>query len=124
MTSTSADKIWPELNWADWSATGDTLHRYLQIAGKVRMMLTPLVNHWWNVTLYVTSRGLTTSPVPCGSRTFEIAFDFLGHQLIIETSDGAREQLPLRPMSVAVFYAEVMSRLERLGIEVHIWTMP
>lgn len=90
----------------------------------MRMVLTPLVNHWWNVTLYVTSRGLTTSPVPCGGRAFEIAFDFLDHQLIIETSDGARESIALRPMSVAAFYADVMSRLERLGIKVHIWAMP
>lgn len=86
--------------------------------------LSPLVNHWWNVTLYVTSRGLTTSPIPDGTRTFEIAFDFHNHQLRIETSDGTAEHLALVPMSVAQFYAEVMSRLEHLGIKVHIWTMP
>jgi Family of unknown function (DUF5996) len=115
---------WPALPLDEWSDTCETLYRWTQVVGKVRMALTPLVNHWWNVTLYVTSRGLTTSPVPCGSRTFEIAFDFLDHQVIIETSDGARESIALRSMSVAAFHAEVMSRLERLGIEVHIWAMP
>jgi hypothetical protein len=120
----STNSPWPDLPLSQWSETCETLHRWTQVVGKVRMALTPLVNHWWNVTLYVTSRGLTTSPVPCGSRTFEIAFDFLDHQMIIETSDGARESIALRPMSVAAFYADVMSRLERLGINVHIWTMP
>lgn len=115
---------WPALPLSEWSDTCETLYRWTQVVGKVRMVLTPLVNHWWNVTLYVTSRGLTTSPVPCGGRAFEIAFDFLDHQLIIETSDGARESIALRPMSVAAFYADVMSRLERLGIKVHIWAMP
>ena len=92
---------WPALPLGEWSDTCETLYRWTQVVGKVRMALTPLVNHWWNVTLYVTSRGLTTSPIPYGGCTFEIAFDFLDHQLTIETSDGAREQLALRPMSVA-----------------------
>src|SRR5262249_20330844 len=90
----------------------------------VRMALTPLVNHWWNVTLYVTSRGLTTSPIPCGARTFDIAFDFQNHRLEIACSDGQSEALALTPMSVADFYSELMSRLQRLGIAAHIWTMP
>jgi hypothetical protein len=94
------------------------------VVGKVRMAHTPLVNHWWNVTLYVTSRGLTTSPIPHASGTFEIAFDFLGHRLLIETSDGARESMELRPMPVAEFYSEVMARLEHIGAKTHIWTMP
>jgi len=94
------------------------------VVGKVRMAHTPLVNHWWNVTLYVTSRGLTTSPIPHGSGTFEIVFDFLDHRLLIETSDGARESLELRPMSVAEFYSQVMARLERVGASTRIWTMP
>jgi hypothetical protein len=115
---------WPALPLGKWSDTCETLHRWTQVVGKVRLALTPLVNHWWNVTLYVNSRGLTTSPIPCGNRTFEIALDFLDHHLIIATSDGLRERLALREMSVANFYAEVMSRLERLGIKVHIWTMP
>jgi uncharacterized protein DUF5996 len=88
------------------------------------MVRTPLVNHWWNVTLYVTSRGLTTSPIPAHARTFELVFDFHNHQLIFETSDGAVERLELTPMSVARFYSEVMTRLEHLGIKTHIWTMP
>jgi hypothetical protein len=94
------------------------------VVGKVRMAHTPLVNHWWNVTLYVTSRGLTTSPIPHGSGTFEITFDFLGHRLLIETSAGARESMELRPMPVAEFYSQVMGRLERVGAKTHIWTMP
>jgi len=88
------------------------------------MVLTPLVNHWWNVTLYVTSRGLTTSPIPYGTRAFDITFDFVDHQLLIETSDGATERMALASMSVADFYSEVMARLQRLGIKAHIWTMP
>jgi hypothetical protein len=115
---------WPGLPLADWSDTCETLHRWTQVVGKVRMAHTALVNHWWNVTLYVTSRGLTTSPIPHGSRTFEIAFDFLGHRLLIDTSDGAREEIQLQPMSVAEFYAEVMARLKRLGLGTRIWTMP
>jgi uncharacterized protein DUF5996 len=115
---------WPDLPLSAWVDTCETLHRWTQVVGKVRMVLTPLVNHWWNVTLYVTSRGLTTSPIPDGPRTFEILFDFHSHQLLIETSDGAVERLALAPMSVAQFYAEVMARLGRLGIKPHIWTMP
>ena len=115
---------WPSLPLAEWSDTCETLHRWTQVVGKVRMAFTPLVNHWWNVTLYVTSRGLTTSPIPDGTRTFEILFDFIDHHLRIETSDGATERIALRPTSVAEFYAEVMAGLERLGIQAHIWTMP
>src|SRR5215470_6010694 len=110
---------WPELPLASWSETCETLHRWSQIVGKVRMALTPLVNHWWNVTLYVTSRGLTTSPIPCGARTFDIAFDFQNHRLEIACSDGQMETLALTPMSVADFYGEFMSRLQRLGIAAH-----
>jgi uncharacterized protein DUF5996 len=115
---------WPNLPLAEWADTCDTLQLWTQVVGKVRMVLAPLVNHWWNVTLYVTSRGLTTSPIPCGARTFEILFDFVDHRLRIETSDGAVERISLGPMVVADFHAEVMARLERLGIRPHIWTMP
>ena len=115
---------WPPLPFAEWSETCETLHRWTQIVGKIRMVRTPLVNHWWNVTLLVTSRGLTTSPIPDGARTFSIDFDFIDHRLVIATSDGAMEQLALAPMSVAEFHAQVMARLERLGIRVHIWTTP
>jgi hypothetical protein len=115
---------WPELPLSAWSETCDTLHRWTQVVGKVRLGLTPRVNHWWNVTLYLTSRGLTTSSIPYGSRTFDIAFDFVAHQLRIETNEGAVETIPLTAMSVRDFYFEVMSRLRRLEIDIHIWTMP
>jgi Family of unknown function (DUF5996) len=115
---------WPDLPLSAWSETCDTLHRWTQVVGKVRLGLTPLVNHWWNVTLYLTSRGLTTSSIPYGSRTFDVVFDFVDHQLRIETNEGNVETLPLMPMSVRDFYFEVVSRLRRLEIDVHIWTMP
>ncbi|MFL5096883.1 MAG: DUF5996 family protein [Xanthobacteraceae bacterium] len=115
---------WPDLPLAAWSETCETLHRWTQIVGKVRMASTPLVNHWWNVTFYVTARGLTTSAVPHGARTFEVTFDFIEHRLRIETSDGSSESIALVPMSVADFHAEVMGRLRRLDIDVHVWTMP
>jgi hypothetical protein len=115
---------WPDLPLSAWSDTCDTLHRWTQVVGKVRLALAPLVNHWWNVTLYVTSRGLTTSSIPSGGQTFDIVLDFVDHRLRIETNDGSMETLALTPMSVRDFYFEVMSRLRRLGIEVRIWTMP
>ncbi len=115
---------WPDLPLSAWSDACDTLHRWTQIVGKVRMTLSPLVNHWWNVTLYVTSRGLTTSAIPYGEGSFEIAFDFIDHRLLIATSDGRVDGLALAPMSVKDFYSEFMLRLQRLGINVHIWTMP
>jgi hypothetical protein len=120
----STNSPWPDLPLSQWSETCETLHRWTQVVGKVRMALTPLVNHWWNVTLYLTSRGLTTSPIADGTRTFEIVFDFVDHRLLIETSDGATERIALAAMPVADFHAEVMARLQRLGVEVHIWTMP
>lgn len=122
--SPELSKPWPLLPLAEWTGTCDTLHLWIQVVGKVRLCLTPLINHWWNVPLYVTSRGLSTSPIPHGVRTFEIHFDFVDHQLRVEASDGATEQIALRPMSVADFYTEVMASLARLGIQVHIWTMP
>ena len=97
---------------------------WTQVVGKIRMRLTPAVNHWWHVPLYVGARGLTTSPMPHGGRTLEIAFDFIDHRLDIVCSDGAFEYLPLAPMSVAVFHREVMAALERLGVTVRIWTTP
>jgi hypothetical protein len=122
----SEPSAWPDLPLASWSDTCETLHRWTQIAGKVRLALTPLVNHWWNVTLYVTARGLSTSPIPCdgGGRCFEIVFDFLAHRLVIEASDGRSETLALAPIPVKDFYREFMERMRRLGIGVRIWTMP
>jgi hypothetical protein len=97
---------------------------WTQIVGKVRLRLTPLVNHWWNVPLYVTARGLTTSCIPYGERAFELRFDFLGHQLVLETSDGLVKTLPLEPRSVAEFYQEFMELLRSAKIELKIWRMP
>jgi hypothetical protein len=115
---------WPALPLASWQDTYATLHMWTQIVGKVRLALSPRVNHWWEVALYVNARGLTTSAIPYGERIFEIQFDFIDHQLIIETNGGGVKSLPLKPQSVADFYAQVMSALESLGIEVEIWSMP
>ena len=115
---------WPNLVLEEWQDTLATLHLWTQIVGKIRLKVTPLVNHWWNVPLYVSARGLTTSPMPYGDRVFEIYFDFIDHQLRIDCSDGALTSLDLRPPSVAEFYQELMRALHGLGIEVKIWTMP
>lgn len=118
----SAD--WPSLPYDAWKDTYATLHLWTQVVGKLRLVQTPWVNHSWHVTLYVTARGLTTSPIPYGARTFEVQFDFVDHRLVIATSDGAVETLALRPQSVADFYAEVFAALRRLGIDVRINTVP
>ncbi len=114
----------PELPYDSWKDTLMTLHMWTQIVGKIRMGLSPLVNHWWNVPLYVTSRGLTTSPMPYGTRTLEICFDFIDHRLLIETSEGEKRELPLKPQSVAEFYQTLMKTLSQLGMPVGIWTRP
>ncbi|HEX3699480.1 MAG TPA: DUF5996 family protein [Phenylobacterium sp.] len=124
MTAAGGADDWPALAYDDWADTQATLHLWTQVVGKIRMALSRPVNHWWHVPLYVTARGLTTSPMPCGGRTLEIAFDFLDQHLRLECSDGAGERLALRPMSVAVFYREVMAALARLGVRVRIWTTP
>jgi hypothetical protein len=116
--------LWPALPLEGWKETYATLHMWMQIVGKVRLALTPKVNHWWNVPLYVTSRGLTTSAMPYNARTLEVEFDFLTHQLQIRSSDGAEQRLPLEPRSVADFYREFFAALRSLGIEVKIWRMP
>jgi len=115
---------WPTLKFSEWKDTCATLHMWTQVVGKIRLRQTPLVNHWWNVPLYVTARGLATSAMPFRERYFEIEFDFIDHELRIECSDGAAKILDLRPQSVADFYAEVMLALRDLGIEIKIWTMP
>jgi hypothetical protein len=126
MAHDSADQpeCWPALAFDSWKDTCATLHLWTQMVGKVRLGLTPLVNHWWNVALYVTARGLTTSRIPYGQRAFELSFDFLGHQLVLETSDGIVKTLALAPRSVAEFYGEFMEMLRWAGIEVKIWRMP
>jgi hypothetical protein len=120
----SAAEIWPPLPLAGWQDTYATLHRWTQIVGKLRLALAPALNHWWQVPLYVTSRGLTTSLIPHGARSFQVDFDFIDHCLRIEASDGATSGFDLEPRSVAAFYQQIMQRLAALGLETHIWTMP
>jgi hypothetical protein len=110
--------------YAEWAETYATLHRWAQIVGKVRLAQTPWTNHSWHVALYVTARGLTTGPVPHGTRTFEVAFDFEAGRLRIEASDGAAEALPLRAQSVAAFYRETLDALDRLGLAVAVHGSP
>ena len=116
--------LWPEIPLAAWRDTYATLHMWTQIVGKTRLALAPPENHWWQVAQYVTSRGLTTSPIPYGQRTFEVEFDFMDHQLRVSTSDGAAAALPLAPGSVADFYREYTQLLHSLGLDVKIWPMP
>ncbi|MGA7558848.1 MAG: DUF5996 family protein [Terriglobales bacterium] len=115
---------WPALPLESWKDSYATLHMWSQIVGKVRLALTPLVNHWWNVPLYVNSRGLTTSLIPYRNAAFEIWFDFIDHQLVLQMSDGSHKTLALAPRSVADFYQEFMGMLRSSGIEVSIWRMP
>jgi hypothetical protein len=115
---------WPALPLDAWRETHGTLHMWTQVVGKVRLALTPLINHWWNVTLYVTSRGLSTGAMPYGDRDLAILFDFIDHQLVFTASDGQRKTIPLAPRSVADFYQELMETLESIGAKVHIWPVP
>jgi Family of unknown function (DUF5996) len=117
-------EILPALPLESWKETQATLHMWTQIVGKVRLKLCPLVNHWWNVPLYVTARGLTTSAMPYDGGIVEVQFDFIGHELTIETSDGSKRSLPLKPQSVADFYQSFMAALSELGVKVKIWTTP
>jgi len=115
---------WPPLPFDEWETTCDTLHLWTQIVGKTRLALTPLENHWWNATLYVMPRGLTTSPIPFQGETFEVAFDFLAHKLFVRTSRGEERSLGLFPRSVADFYGEYAATLGSLGIQVKIRRIP
>lgn len=115
---------WPELPYTQWADTIETLHMWSQIVGKIRMGLSPWVNHSWSVPLYVTSRGLTTSPIPYGGRTFEIDFDFIDHRLPIRVSDGQTKSLALEPKSVARFYDELLRTLSEMSIDVSIHPVP
>jgi len=124
MKSDTSAEVWPELNYADWKETCATLHMWTQIVGKIRLTLTPWTNHSWHVTLYVTSRGLTTSPIPHGTDTFEIRFDFIDHQLRILKSDGGQRSVELKPRSVADFYKAVMGALNELDLAVKIDILP
>ena len=124
LSSEGSHKPWPRLDYSDWAGTCATLQLWTQVVGKIRLALTPQVNHWWAATLYVTARGLTTSPMPWQGGALQIDFDFIDHQLVLRLSDGRMQRVPLTPRSVADFYAEVMRRLHALGVDVHIWTMP
>jgi hypothetical protein len=116
--------LWPALPLAEWKDTYHTLHMWTQIVGKIKLALTPLVNHWWNISLYVTPRGLTTSAMPFNDRLFQIDFDFIDHLLLIETTDSSTKKIALRQRSVAEFYQETMAALRSLGMPVTIWTTP
>jgi hypothetical protein len=127
MTTSAAGSdpvAWPALPFDAWADTCATLYLWTQVIGKIRLAHAPMINHWWQVPLYVTARGLTTSLMPYDSRSFQIDFDFCAHQLVFRSTDGAVDKMPLAPRTVADFYAEVMSRLRALGLETHIWTMP
>lgn len=115
---------WPSLPLEAWADTFATLHLWTQIAGKVRLVQSPWVNHSWHVTLYVTARGLTTSPIPHGLRTFQIDFDFIAHRLVIEASDGGIGGFALAPQSVATFYGRLMDEMDKLGLHVDVHRLP
>ncbi|HEX3462283.1 MAG TPA: DUF5996 family protein [Acidimicrobiales bacterium] len=115
---------WPELTLADWEDTRVTVHMWSQVVGKIRMALEPMVNHWWQVTFYVSARGLTTSLMHAGRRGVSIEFDFIDHRLVIRTTDGEVRHVSLEPRSVADFYQATMAALRDLGVEVKIWTRP
>jgi hypothetical protein len=118
------DELWPALDYPAWRDTAATLHLWTQIVGKVRLSLTPWLNHSWHVALYVTARGLTTSPVSHGGRSFEIDFDFIDHQLVIRCTDGSTRTIPLRPMTVADFYHQFMGALDGMDLRVRISATP
>lgn len=118
------EQAWPALPLREWQDTCETLHLWTQVVGKVRLVLSPHSNHWWEVPFYVNARGLTTSTIPCQTGTFEVQFDFVDHKLEIITSWGQARTLPLVPCSVAAFYAEFMAALHSLGVDVKIWPVP
>ncbi|MGC1644378.1 MAG: DUF5996 family protein [Candidatus Sulfotelmatobacter sp.] len=125
MPTTSSDRApLPSLPFDSWKDTLATLHMWTQVVGKVRLKLCPLVNHFWNVTFYLTARGMTTSAMPYEHGTVEVRFDFIDHKLSIETSEGRMVAFPLKPQTVAEFYKEFMAALADLGVRLKIWTMP
>ncbi len=119
-----AKDLWPELPYAAWKDTRDTLHLWTQVVGKIRLALTPWLNHSWHVALYVSARGLTTGPMPAGARSLQIDFDFIEHALWLRLSNDKFRRLPLEPMTVPAFYGQTMRALNELGIAVAIRTMP
>ena len=123
-TTNSNRDMWPELKWADWSKTAETLHMWTQIVGKTRLALSPMQAHWWNVPLYVSARGLSTAAMPWGQELLEIEFDFVSHDLRFRLSDGASLSKPLRAQSVAEFYSEYQRSLAAMGVPVKINPVP
>src|SRR5215469_2742011 len=115
---------WPALPWSEWSATANTLHMWTQIVGKTRLALTPLQNHWWNVPLYVTARGLGTSAMAYEDDVLDIEFDFLAHMLHLRVGSGKEHALRLKAQTVADFYREYLGCLAAIGVSVEIWPMP
>ena len=124
MITVRSTNVWPELPLAEWKDTYDTLHRWTRIIGKIKLALTPQVNHWWNCTLHVTPHGLTTCAMYYNNRLLQTEFDFISHLMLFETADNPTKTIALRPCSVAEFYQEVMATLRSLGISVAIWTTP
>jgi hypothetical protein len=124
MTTSKRLEVWPALPLEAWVDTCATLHLWTQIVGKIRLVQSPWVNHSWHVTLYVTSRGLTTGPVPHGNRTFQIDFDFVDHELTVKSSDGLSGRVALQPQSVAAFYSHLMAEMDKLGLRVDIYRKP
>jgi hypothetical protein len=120
----SKEDAWPSLPLAEWKDTCGTLHMWMQIIGKVRLELSPHINHWWEVPLYVSARGLSTSPIPCACGIFEVEFDFIDHTLNIVTSWNETKKLRLHTRTVADFYSDFMKELLAVGVDVKIWPMP
>lgn len=123
-TPSSTTRNWPSLPVDEWADTRDTLHMWTQVVGKIRLAQTPMINHWWQVPLYVSPRGLTTSAIPHGDGLFDIEFDFVEHQLHIRSSNGLQRQLVLEPKTVADFYQETMAALAELDLDISIWARP
>jgi len=124
VTPDTSDRQWPDLTLDDWADTRETFHRWTQVVGKVRLALEPPVNHWWQIALYVSARGLTTSLMHAAERGLEIEFDVLDHQLVVRTTDGERRTVALQPRSVASFYDETMGVLADLAIDVDLLGRP
>lgn len=124
MNGGMSTELWPALRVEDWTPTRDTLHMWTQIVGKIRMASAPMVNHWWQVPLYVSARGLTTSSIPYDQGCFDMEFDFVDHRLGVRTSTGGQRSVPLAARPVADFYAETMAALGELGVDVTIRTTP
>jgi hypothetical protein len=124
MTDVATRELWPPLPLEEWRDTYATLHMWTQIVGKTRLALAPWQNHWWQIALHVTARGLATGPMPCGTRTLDAEFDFVEHKLVLRTDEGAVQEITLRARSVAEFYEIYLKALETLGVRVGLWPVP